>query len=243
MKKLIFFLVLFITACAEHRDTGYLVNGYKVVAMNPLEVYVATPTNELIIGPTIKSMGVTGDIVVVDCGLEKSVVNGFENTTGFNIVDTRTGVVTYNLTEESMKIQLSTLHAREPEMQSPSVLMHSRMTDREIGGKLSGHYELKWDRSDNILTKGNAKSSNLVINKDGTFLLKCVDGRGIENTVTGQWTQNDDWINFDVFYDCVGAWPNTGSESTQGAGLHFSLGSTPVIVVEPDLNVIYVAKE
>lgn len=115
----------------------------------------------------------------------------------------------------------------------------SRTTDSEVRRMLSTRYELRWQHSDNILSKRNAHSASLTIHEDGTFVQKCVDEHDGESNVIGQWTQNADWINFSVFYDCVGAWPDT--KTIIGASLHFSLGATPVIVVEPDLNVIYVA--
>ena len=123
MKKLIFVLVLTAVGCMEHRDTGSLVNGYKLVAMNSSEIYIANPTDELIIGPTIKTVGITGDVIVAYCGMEKTVANGFENTRGYNIVDTRSGAVTTRLTEEGMRAQLSASNLKEPKMQSPSALL------------------------------------------------------------------------------------------------------------------------
>lgn len=123
MKKWIFILVLTVAGCMEHRDAGDLVNGYKLLAMNSSEIYIANPSDELLIGPTIKTIGITGEVIIAYCGMEKTVVNGFENTTGYNIVDTRTGAVTSRLTEESMRSQLGTLNLKEPKMVSPSALL------------------------------------------------------------------------------------------------------------------------
>src|SRR5689334_18371244 len=123
MKRAIVVLVLCLLGCAEHRDSANLVNGYRLLAMNPRELYVANSANELIVGPTIKTIGVTGNLIVANCGLEKRTVNGFENTTGYNIIDTRSGTVTKQLTEEGMRAQLRRLNAEVPKMQSPSSLL------------------------------------------------------------------------------------------------------------------------
>jgi hypothetical protein len=123
MKKSIFMFVLMFAGCVGHRDTGNLVNGYKILAMNSAEIYVATPTDELIVGPTIRTIGIAGPVIVAYCGTEKTVANGFQNTTGYNVVNTRTGAVTLSLTEESMRAQLAALNIQVPKMQSPSELL------------------------------------------------------------------------------------------------------------------------
>jgi hypothetical protein len=123
MKRAIVIFALFVLGCSEHRDSANLVNGYKLLAMNPTELYVANSANELIVGPTIETIGVSGAIIVAYCGLEKRVVNGFENTMGYNIVDTRSGVVTKQLTEEGVRTQLGRLNIEVPKMQSPSSLL------------------------------------------------------------------------------------------------------------------------
>jgi hypothetical protein len=123
LKRAILVSAFCLLGCAEHRDSANLVNGYKLLAMNPTELYVAKSANELIVGPTIETIGVSGDLIVANCGLEKRTVNGFENTTGYNIIDTRSGLVTKRLTEEGMRTQLGRLNKEVPKMQSPSSLL------------------------------------------------------------------------------------------------------------------------
>jgi hypothetical protein len=119
MRKIIFLFLLILLGCSEHKDSRELTNGYKVLAMAPTEVYIANPDSELVVGPTIESIGLVGDLVVAYCGWEKSSANGFENTVGYNIVDTRNKNLLKNLSENEMREELKRLNLTMPRMESP----------------------------------------------------------------------------------------------------------------------------
>lgn len=101
---------------------------------------------------------------------------------------------------------------------------------------LPGRYAL-----DLNLGKGASASypvvSVLKLRKDGTFVQTC-SGNGVDKLSEGRWGTNESTIWLTNFLDCARAWPD--SEGPSRVELPFSGGSKPVIVVEPDLNVIYV---
>ncbi len=74
-----------------------LPNGYKVMAMNPREIYVSNDRNELIIGFAISEIGIERNYVFVKCVKDKGVVNGFRNMAGYNMIDTANGVVRFEM--------------------------------------------------------------------------------------------------------------------------------------------------
>ena len=47
---------ILMSACANGYDYGDLVGGYKVVAMNPVEIYVERPDGVLIGGPNLRGV-------------------------------------------------------------------------------------------------------------------------------------------------------------------------------------------
>lgn len=98
-------------------------NGYSLRAMSSTEVYVANPQRELLLGPTVIAIGVVGDHVVAFCGWERRVANGFQNTIGYNIIDTRSGAVVRKLTEAEARAWMESQRLAFPSMRSPSELM------------------------------------------------------------------------------------------------------------------------
>jgi len=113
-------------------------------------------------------------------------------------------------------------------------------SDIDAKQALSKHYELRFPRGEPLLRNGSIRGSTLRLSTDGTFSQTCIDAAGLITEVVGTWHADRDWISFDKFVDCSGAWPVASSVS--GANLHYSVRPIPEIVVEPDLNVFYIAE-
>ena len=88
--------------------------------MNSEEAYVADAGNELILGPKIEAIGTAPGVIVVNCGLDDVVVNGFANTVGLNLIDTRTGKITKRLTAAEAEQELASRNRSMPAMRPPS---------------------------------------------------------------------------------------------------------------------------
>lgn len=101
---------------------------------------------------------------------------------------------------------------------------------------LTGRYELKSNLGRGASTKPFLVSL-LKLRKDGTFEQTC-SGNGVDKLSEGRWGTNENSVWLTNFLDCAQAWPDSRGPSR--VELPFSGGSEPVIVVEPDLNVIYV---
>lgn len=119
MSRLTFLLFLLLSGCLEHKDVRSLPNGYKIFSASSEEIYVLNSSDEALVGPVINSVGFVGDVIVVYCGWEKIVANGFQNTVGYNIVDTRKNAVIKNLSEEDVRSTLKNMNIEMPEMKKP----------------------------------------------------------------------------------------------------------------------------
>jgi hypothetical protein len=110
-------LLLLIAACerSEWKPTP-LVDGYQIMVMSSEEVYVANAANDLILGPEIETIGIAPGVIVVNCGPKKIVADGLENTAGFNLLDTRTGVIWKGLTAAEAEQKLRSRNVTMPEM-------------------------------------------------------------------------------------------------------------------------------
>lgn len=110
-------LLMLITACerSDWKPTP-LVDGYQIMVMSSEEVYVANAQNELILGPEIETIGIAPGVIVVNCGPKKIVADGLENTAGFNLLDTRTGVIWKGLTATEVEQKLKSRKISMPEM-------------------------------------------------------------------------------------------------------------------------------
>ena len=93
-----------------------LTDGYQLMVMNSKEVYVANAQNELLLGPRIQAIGMAPGIIVVDCGTEKVVVNGFENTTGLNMIETKTGAIRKDIAQADLEREMANRNERKPEL-------------------------------------------------------------------------------------------------------------------------------
>lgn len=90
---------LALSACGLKKDHGELVNGYAVIAMNPKEIYVAKPDNELVVGPFVERIGMSDYLILVQCSAKQTTVNGFVATPGFSVVNTRSHLISVGLTD------------------------------------------------------------------------------------------------------------------------------------------------
>lgn len=100
MRHALLLLLALPCGCA-HVDRAELLNGYTVWALSPAELYLAAPDNELIAGPKLKSVAISDPYVIAFCGWDRAEANGFENTVGYTVVDTRTGAIDRFLSEGS----------------------------------------------------------------------------------------------------------------------------------------------
>jgi hypothetical protein len=94
------------------------------MVMNGDEAYIANAQNELILGPEIETIGIAPGVIVVNCGLNKVVFNGFENTVGFNLIYTRTGEIMKGLTAAEAEQKLRSRGSSMPEMRPLSSYLH-----------------------------------------------------------------------------------------------------------------------
>jgi hypothetical protein len=112
--------MLFAAACSKAWEPTALADGYQVMMMNSQEVYIANSENELILGPRIEKIGLAPGVIVVNCGRDKVVINGFANTVGFNLIDIQTGQVTKGLALSDVEAALKSRDIPMPEMRALS---------------------------------------------------------------------------------------------------------------------------
>jgi hypothetical protein len=108
-------LLILIAGCKPWAPTP-LIDGYQIMVMNSQEKYIANARDELILGPNIETIGIATGTIVVNCGLDEVVVNEFANTVGFNLIDTRTGVIWKGLTAGEAEEKLKSRNISMPEM-------------------------------------------------------------------------------------------------------------------------------
>jgi len=104
--------------------------------------------------------------------------------------------------------------------------------------ELSTQYSLEFQKGESILRAPNVRGSTLALSSDDTFKQECLEASGRIVTLNGTWQTDGEWVTFDKFLDCVGAWPPTATPGR--AHLHYRLRPA-TIIVEPDLGVAYVA--
>jgi hypothetical protein len=120
MRALLYSLMLVVAACSKAWEPTALADGYQVMVMNSQEVYVANSESELILGPRIETIGLAPGVIVVNCGRDEVVINGFANTVGFNLIDTQTGQITKGLALSDVEVTLKSRDIPMPEMRALS---------------------------------------------------------------------------------------------------------------------------
>ena len=117
-------LLMLVAACERHPFATPLVGGYQILMMGGHEDYIANAQNRLILGPEIETIGIVSGVIVVNCGLKEGVTNGFANTVGYNLIDTRTGEVIKGLTAAEAEQKLRSRGSPMPEMRPPYSYWH-----------------------------------------------------------------------------------------------------------------------
>jgi hypothetical protein len=124
MRVLVLVMSLLVSAgCTARKVEAPLPNGYSVLAMGSTEMYIADPQRELLFGPTLVSVGIVDEFVVAFSGWESTERNGFYNTVGYNILDTKSAQVVKKLTQEEARNWFSAKGLEMPALQSPSELL------------------------------------------------------------------------------------------------------------------------
>jgi hypothetical protein len=117
-------LMLLLAGCQHSWKPTPLADGYQIMVMNSQEIYIANADNELLLGPRIETIGAAPGVIVVNCGSEEVVVNGFANTVGLNLIDTSTGRVAKQLTPSQVEEELRSRNTPMPEMRPLSTYLH-----------------------------------------------------------------------------------------------------------------------
>ena len=117
---LLFLFVINISSCASKKEFIELKNGYRLWSMNPEEIYIAQPDHELIVGPRLTRLGISGDLLVAFCTDETVIVNGFANTSGYSIVDTQSGELERGLSYAQLTDRLTALGVLDVKMEDVS---------------------------------------------------------------------------------------------------------------------------
>jgi len=123
MKVLWLLFACLASACTSAWEPVPLAGGYQIMVMNSQEAYIANADRELILGPSIKAIGVAEGVIIVDCGPEERLVNGFANTVGLNLIDTKNGTVMKRLTPPELERVFAGRHEEVPQMRELSVYL------------------------------------------------------------------------------------------------------------------------
>lgn len=109
MRKLIAvaFVLACTVGCTDGAVTRPLPDGYKVWVMNSEEVYVSDASNELLVGPLLKQVGVTDRYIVTTSEAAGPSYIGNLCTSGYSLIERSTHKVTTRMTEVEAKRQLS----------------------------------------------------------------------------------------------------------------------------------------
>lgn len=111
-------IVLF--SCTSNAQRLLMPDGYRVWVMNAREVYLANSDDVLIVGPKLVAIGVSNQVIVTQSTSEYVTINGFTNTPGYAVLDTRTGNLIAGLSMDSMKDKVISLGVTIPEMRPAS---------------------------------------------------------------------------------------------------------------------------
>jgi hypothetical protein len=104
-----------VSACTASNNDGVapLVNGYKIWMMNSKEIYVGAPDDVLLVGPKLEELALVNSFIVGKCSLEDITINGFRNTKGYFLIDTKKKSTKVELSKEHVLIELKKLGIKE----------------------------------------------------------------------------------------------------------------------------------
>lgn len=109
MKKLVVFAFMLacLLGCANTASTSTLPDGYRIWVMSSEEVYVSDASNELLVGPSLRKVGVAKLYIVTISDAAGSSYMGHLRTSGYSLIERRTRKVSSGLTETDVKRQLA----------------------------------------------------------------------------------------------------------------------------------------
>ncbi|MBB6574824.1 hypothetical protein [Xanthomonas arboricola] len=108
MKFIISLLILSILAgCSESKNSVSLPDGFKIWVMNSKEVYLANAGDELLVGPYLKNIGLTKNYIVTTSLKADSNYTGKIETSGYSLIERKSGRVFTHLSEIEVKKTLA----------------------------------------------------------------------------------------------------------------------------------------
>ncbi|WP_440975284.1 hypothetical protein [Pseudoxanthomonas winnipegensis] len=99
------FVSVLIFGCTR-ATVSNLPDGYKVWAMNSEEIYVSDSSNELLVGPHLRQVGVTKHYIVTTSEAAGPNYVGNLHTSGYSLIERPTRRVETGLTESQAKERL-----------------------------------------------------------------------------------------------------------------------------------------
>lgn len=100
------FMLACIVGCTDRAVTRPLPDGYKVWVMNSDEIYVSDAGNELLVGPSLKKVGVTERHIVTTSDVAKPSYIGSLRTSGYSLIERSIRKVMTGMTEVEAQREL-----------------------------------------------------------------------------------------------------------------------------------------
>lgn len=101
------FMLACLFGCSNRVAMASLPDGYRVWVMNSEEIYVSDASNELLVGPLLKQVGVTERYIVMTSEAAGPGYVGNLRTSGYSLIERSTHKVMTGMTEVEAKRQLS----------------------------------------------------------------------------------------------------------------------------------------
>jgi hypothetical protein len=117
-----------LSGCDAQQEPVALINGYKLWAMNPHEIYIADDKDALLVGPGLQKIAIADDLIIAVCSQETFSSNGFANTRGYSILDTRKKLNMISLTEAQAHKNLSDSDVSSPTLRDVSDFFQKHQT-------------------------------------------------------------------------------------------------------------------
>lgn len=102
----VFLLVFPLLSCVENNRYS-LPEGYKVWVMNSKEVYLSDKNNELLVGPSLKEIGLSKNYIVTYSGPVDAEYVGYLKTKNYSVLDLQTKILMTDLSEQDARDFLS----------------------------------------------------------------------------------------------------------------------------------------
>ncbi len=118
VRILLMLLCLTLSACSARQASQHLPGGYNVWVMNAQEIYLADRNKELLVGPGLRSIGITKEHIVAFSDPPSSGYIGNLRTDGYSVLDVSTGDVSTRLSKQEAQALLTSKGESFPEMLS-----------------------------------------------------------------------------------------------------------------------------